>query len=166
MLGRLPLKLVKACFESVNHNILNKVCVIQVCVTSKKNLTAHAISCGHAKFCCVRMSSILRAKTLKQPASARDKSEEVEIHGWKNAQSLIVTVLCLLQSTHVVMNITQFVVDSCDINLRKTLTFETNVECSFTGLLYLYKVNDRLVCTTQVMIGSCHFNIFLSELFC
>ena len=99
-----------------------------------KNLTAHAISCGHAKFCCVTMSSILWAKTLKQAASARDKSEEVEIHGWKNAQSLIVTVLCLLQSTHVVMNITQFVVDSCDINLRRILSFETNVECLFIAL--------------------------------
>ena len=32
----LPLKLAKARFESVNHNILDKVCVIQVWVTWKK----------------------------------------------------------------------------------------------------------------------------------
>ena len=67
-----PLKLVKARFES-EHNILDKVCVIQACVTSKKNLTAHAISCG--KFYCVTMSSILRAKTLKQQASKETKAK-------------------------------------------------------------------------------------------
>ena len=47
----------------------------------KRKLTAHAISCGHAKFCCVTMSNILRAKTLKQQASARDKREELKRHG-------------------------------------------------------------------------------------
>ena len=62
----------------------------------KKNLKAHAISCGHAKFCCVTMSNILREKTLKQLESVRDKSEEVKRHEWKNVQSLMVTVLCLL----------------------------------------------------------------------
>ena len=62
----------------------------------KKNLKAHAISCGHAKFCYVTMSNILREKTLKQLESVRDKSEEVKRHEWKNVQSLIVTVLCLL----------------------------------------------------------------------
>ena len=47
----------------------------------KRKLTAHAISCGHVKFSCVTMSSILRAKTLKQQASARDKREELKRHG-------------------------------------------------------------------------------------
>ena len=47
----------------------------------KRKLTAHAISCGHAKFCFVTMSNILRAKTLKQQASARDKREELKRHG-------------------------------------------------------------------------------------
>ena len=46
------------------------------------------------------MSSILRAKTLKQRASARDESKEVKRHGRKNAQSLIVTVLCLPVTGH------------------------------------------------------------------
>ena len=66
----------------------------------KRKLTAHAISCGHVKFCCVTMSSILRAKTLKQRASARDESKEVKTHGRKNAQCLIVTVLCLPVTGH------------------------------------------------------------------
>ena len=74
-----PLKLMKAGFESDPRHFRQSM------RDMKRKLTAHAISCGHVKFCCVTMSSILRAKTLKQRASARDESKEVKRHGRKNA---------------------------------------------------------------------------------
>ena len=50
-------KLVKARFQSEPQHLKQSMRDIK-----KKNLKAHAISCGHAKFCCVTMSNILREK--------------------------------------------------------------------------------------------------------
>ena len=94
-----PLKLMKAGFESDPQHFRQSMRDPSM-RDMKRKLTAHAISCGHVKFCCVTMSSILRAKTLKQRASARDESKEVKTHGRKNAQCLIVTVLCLPVTGH------------------------------------------------------------------
>ena len=73
-------KLVKARFQSEPQHLKQSMRDPSMRDIKKKNLKAHAISCGHAKFCYVTMSNILREKTLKQLESVRDKSEEVKRH--------------------------------------------------------------------------------------
>ena len=116
--------------------------------------TAHAISCGHAKFCCVTMLSILRAKTLKQQASALDESEEVKRHGWKNAHSLIVTahstIKTLLSFATSTFSDSRF--------LRHMALYNHDILLHVTG----HKV---MVHSTKIIVTICHVNMLRSELF-
>ena len=134
--------------------------MIQVCVTSKKEFKGSRDFLWTRKVLLrddVEHSSRKNVETTRVSARQKRRGEKTRVKEcakpYRNSPVLVV-----------VHNSPVLVVDNCDINLRRTLFWDecrVPVHCT----LCLFKVTDRFVSTTQVMIGSCQLNILLSELF-
>ena len=82
-----------------------------------------------------------------------------------NGQCTILSLICLLQVTKIMMQSAQIILTICHIVMCRFQLFPTNGQCTIMTLFCLLQVTKATMHSAQILVTNCHIDMFRSELF-